>query len=315
MCFPSSERRTYQYRTSTPEVAIDRPPYQRIADEIGARITSGRLSPGDHVPSTRQITRDFGVAMTTATRAIATLRAAGLVETRPGAGTVVRRVVHAGEPTRELDRDRVVTAAIRVADNEGIAAVSMRRVAADLGVATMSLYRHVSGKDDLLVQMADLVAAEEIAPAEPPTPWRPRLEFAARLLWTVCRRHPWVAEILSLTRPQPMPNVLTYSEWVLTALHELGLDANESMYVHLTLFNHVRGIATALQAEAADQENTGLTSDEWMDTRITAFFDLVTTGRYPAMERLTEEGFDQNLDALFEVGLRLILDGLDRRVR
>ena len=108
-----------------------------------------------------------------------------------------------------------------VADAEGLAAVSMRRVATDLGVATMSLYRHVSTKDDLMLRIADAAIAEQPFPPRP-AHWRASLETVVRHMWMVCRRHPWVAETLSMTRPQVAPNLLKYAEWTLTVLRERG---------------------------------------------------------------------------------------------
>src|ERR1700738_251691 len=132
-------------------------PYRRIVAEIRDRIARGELRPGDRVPSTRRITQEWGVAMATATKVIATLRDEGVVDPRPGAGTVVRSPEPGQAPVtrkavpreQELSRDRVVRAAIAIADAEGLAMLSMRRVATDLGVATMSLYRHVPRKDEL----------------------------------------------------------------------------------------------------------------------------------------------------------------------
>ncbi|HEV8556153.1 MAG TPA: TetR/AcrR family transcriptional regulator C-terminal domain-containing protein [Actinophytocola sp.] len=294
-------------------------PYQRIAAEIRDRITSGRLRPGDRIPSTRQISRDWGVAMATASKVIAALRDEGRVETRPGAGTVVRSAdrafTRALPREHDVGRDQIVRAAIAIADAEGMPAVSMRRVATDLGVATMSLYRHVSSKDDLILHMADAVVADEPLPARPPAHWRACLEFAPRLLWTTCRRHPWLAEVMiSVTRPRPAPNLMLYSEWVLTALRRLGLGPDDMMYIHLNLFGHVRGLALALQTEARDRQDTGMTNNEWMDTQLAAFQQIVATGRYPTMEYVVTQDFEQDLDVMFEFGLRLLLDGVEQRL-
>jgi DNA-binding transcriptional MocR family regulator len=140
------------------------PPYRRIAAEIRQRITSGALRTGDRVPSTRQLVQEFGVAMATATKVLATLRQEGLVRTLPGIGTVVDAPsTHApalrgpGQPEPGLTRQRIVDTAVGIADAEGLAALSMRRTAADLGVTTMALYRHVPGKDQLLLLIADAV--------------------------------------------------------------------------------------------------------------------------------------------------------------
>ncbi len=139
--------------------------YLQIAAEIRGRITDGRLRPGDPVPSTRRITQEWGVAMGTATKVIATLRdeGGGLVDVRPGAGTVVRQASRSqpGKPrAHELTRARILDVAITIADAEGAAPLSMRRVAAELAVATMSLYHHVTDKDELLLLMTDAVFAK-----------------------------------------------------------------------------------------------------------------------------------------------------------
>ncbi|MEJ3744400.1 TetR/AcrR family transcriptional regulator C-terminal domain-containing protein [Actinomycetes bacterium KLBMP 9797] len=287
------------------------PPYQRIVAEIRERIESGRLRPGDRVPSTRQITRDWGVAMATATKVIAALRDEGLVETRPGAGTVVRAPRIGGRAAaRELSTDRVVRAGIAVADAEGLAALSMRRVAADLGVATMSLYRHVAGREALILSMVDTVFADAPLPDRPPPDWRARLEFAGRQMWRVFRRHPWAAEVLSMTRPQALPALLGYAEWSLGALRGLGLGVTETMHAHLTVFGFVRGTAVSLQSETLAERDTGVTNDEWADTYQPVAERVLASGRYPNLRHIMNQRFDYDLDAVFEYGLQRVLDGL-----
>jgi DNA-binding transcriptional regulator YhcF (GntR family) len=296
-------------------------PYLRIVAEIRDRIATGQLRPGDKIPSTRRITQEWGVAMATATKVIATLRDAGVVDTRPGAGTVVRSAEATAPPRKahreqeqELGRDRIARAAIAVADAEGLETVSMRRIATDLGVATMSLYRHVSSKDDLMLLMADKAFAEQPFPARAPADWRATLEFCARRMWAVCRRHPWVAEVISMTRPRATPHLLVYSEWVLTALRELGLSMDDMMYIHLNLFGHVRSLATTLQAETHARQDTGMTPDEWIETTVTEFREVLAVGHFPTMEWLVTQEFDQDLDVMFEIGLTLLLDGVQQRL-
>lgn len=300
--------------------------YLRIAAQIRDRIADGRLHPGEKIPSTRQITQEWGVAMATATKVIATLREEGLVDPRPGAGTVVRSTpsgpAEPNEPARlaartppreqELGQDRIVRAAMAVADAEGLAAVTMRRVATELGVATMSLYRHVSTKDNLTLLMADAAVAERPFPARP-THWRASLEIIAQHLWTVCRRHPWVAESLSMTRPQVAPNLMNYSEWAFTVLRAMGLSPQDMMYVHVNVFGHVRGMAMALSEETQAHQDTGLTMDEWQENNETAFRAVAASGRYPMMEFLVTQEVDYDIDAVFEYGLRLLLDGVEQQ--
>lgn len=296
--------------------------YRRIAAWIGDRITGGELRPGDRVPSTREITRQWGVAMATATKAIALLREQGLVETLPGSGTVVRS---ASAPRRrpsppaprepELSRERILRAAITIADEEGIAVVSMRRVATALDVATMSLYRHVPGKDVLTVRMVDTVFGDFAFPERRPAGWRASVEFAARLMWTVFRAHPWAAELMSMTRPQVLPNLLRYSEWALGALLTLDIDNDTRMCFYLTVIGHVRSTAMNLHAETQAQQDTGLTADEWMATQEPELRSLIKPSSYPAFTQVISQDFDFDLDRLFEFGLKTLLDGFEGLLR
>jgi DNA-binding transcriptional regulator YhcF (GntR family) len=285
------------------------PPYLRIVAEIRRRIASGELPPGARVPSTRQITRDWGVAMATATKVLTTLRYEGLVTTKPGSGTVVTK---AGPHRREteLSRERVVRAAVRIADGEGIGALSMRRVASGLGVATMALYRHVSAKDELVLAMADHVLAEVEFPVKPPEGWRAQLEALARLQWALFRRHPWLAQVLSVTRPQPLPNLLTHAEWALRALDGLGLAPATMLYTHITVFNHVRATALNFEWEAEAAVGTARSDEEWITDQEPALWAVMESGRYPHFVGVTSAGeFDFALETLFEFGLQRLLDG------
>jgi AcrR family transcriptional regulator len=311
----------------------DRTTSARIAAELRARIRDGRLRPGDRVPSTRALVQRHGIAMATASRVLATLQAEGLVRGVPGVGTVVVGPPPAPVPdrgTREPDpqghpavrrrrpddelpltAERIVTAGVAVADREGLAGLSMRRVATELGVATMSLYRHVADKDDLLLRMMDAAVAEGALPAEPPPSWRDGLELAARALWATFRRHPWLPSALSLTRPQLLPGGLAYSDWVLRALEGAGLDALTTFTAHLTVFTFVRGTAMNLELEADAEAVSGLSSDEWMAEQEPALQALVAGGEHPHFARvLGELDFDLDLDALFDFGLQRLLDGL-----
>jgi AcrR family transcriptional regulator len=301
------------------------PPYRRIADEIRTRIAAGDLRPGDQVPSARGITREWGVALATATRVLATLNAEGVTRSLPGRGTVVAGPPVAAQPPAagggrrtdtdsDLTRERIVAAAVRVADAEGLAQLSMRRIATELGAAPMSLYRHVDGKDGLLVSMMDSVLGEDPLPARPPKGWRARLELASRVQWRTFRRHPWLAPALSLTRPQLIPNGMRHTEWALRALDGLGLTIQEMLYIHTTLFSHIRGLAFNLEAEAQAEQDTGLTSDEWMQTQEHGFRVITATGQFPLLDRLVDSELEFDLDQLFEFGLGRLLDGLERHL-
>ncbi|MGA5817370.1 TetR/AcrR family transcriptional regulator C-terminal domain-containing protein [Kitasatospora sp. NPDC094028] len=321
-----------------PEPAL--PPYRRIADEIGRRIAEGALVPGERVPSTRRIAREWNVALATATKALTTLRLEGLVEARPRVGTVVaapgaaRRRPPApgsaagpaagpsgelfGEPGTgeggELTRERIVRAAVEIADREGLAALSMRSVAARLGVAAMSTYRHVAGKDELVLLMADAAFAEESYPAEPPPSWRERLETGAHILWRIHRRHPWLAQVGALTRPLLLPALMDHAEWALGALDGHGLDPRTVLDLHVLLYSYVQGLAVHLERESQAEARTGLTEDQWMDRQAPALAGIVAGGRHPVFARIVgglgSDGYDLDLDALFAFGLGPLLDGV-----
>ncbi|MEU6934886.1 TetR/AcrR family transcriptional regulator C-terminal domain-containing protein [Streptomyces sp. NPDC046374] len=303
--------------------AVGDPPYLRIVAAIRRRIAEGELAPGDRVPSTRQIAGEWGVALATATKALTTLRLEGLVEARPRIGTVVagtapaaparRRPSPVPDPEQELSLDRIVRTAIDIADSEGLSALSMRGVAARLGVAAMSPYRYVPSKDDLILLMADTAFGEESYPADAPDGWRSRIELGARTLWALYRKHPWLAQIGSLTRPLLVPNLMVHGEWALRALDGHGLDPTRLFDIHVLLYSHVQGLAVHLEMEAHAEAATGQSEDQWMDGRAPALRELVESGRFPTFGKVVgafEDGYDLCLDALFEFGLKALLDGL-----
>ncbi|MFJ2033117.1 TetR/AcrR family transcriptional regulator C-terminal domain-containing protein [Streptosporangium sp. NPDC087985] len=285
------------------------PPYLRIVAELRRRIAAGRLRPGDRVPSTRQIVQEWGVAMATASKVLTTLRQEGLVRAVPGIGTVVAdTVTEAVAPRRptlgpELTRERVVRAAIGIADVEGLATLSMRRIATGLGVAVMSLYRYVASKEELLMLMTDAVLAEGALP-EPPPGWRAWMELAARTQWALYHRHPWLAQAASFTRPLPTPNAMVQAERAMRAVDGLGLDPVTMVHIYATVANYVRGTAINLEAEAEAAQETGMTDQEWIDSEL-----LPRMEEFPLLSKIPPNSLD--LDTLFEFGLRRLLDGLE----
>jgi DNA-binding transcriptional regulator YhcF (GntR family) len=307
------------------------PPYLRIVAEIQRRIAAGELRAGDRVPSTRQIARDWGVAIATATKALTTLGQEGLVQAVPRVGTVVAappprpasaprttRPRLAQAPEQELTQARIIQAAIGIADAEGLPAVSMRRVAAELGVATMSLYRHVPSKDQLVLLMADAVFGEAKLPEPPPSGWRAQLELVARQQWGIARRHPWIARVISLTRPTPTPSGMAYTEWAMHAVDGLGLDPATMLYVAITLAGYVQATAVNLESEVEAEQDTGITSDEWMQSQEKTMATVLASGRFPMLSGIATQpdvDLDLDLDRLFEFGLQLLLDGLAVRIQ
>ncbi|MFF5210962.1 GntR family transcriptional regulator [Streptosporangium sp. NPDC000396] len=299
------------------------PPYRQIVAEIRARILTGDLRPGDRMPSIRQIAQRWGVAVATATRVMATLRDEGLVETKVGAGTVVN--VPAGHkrsaslttpprprrgptPRQALNRKQALRTAIAIADAEGLDAVSMRRLAAELGVGPMSLYRHVANKDELVTQMADQVFGEPELPIPGPEGWRAKLELISRRQWELCRRHHWLPRAVSFTRPLLVPNMMAHTEWTLRALDGLGLPMATRIREALTLHALVHTVALSMADEVEAEQETGVTLDRWWLVQRKRADELLSSGRYPLLATVTGEAVS-DVDGLFEYSLARHLDG------
>ncbi|MFB6516669.1 TetR/AcrR family transcriptional regulator C-terminal domain-containing protein [Streptomyces sp. NPDC056401] len=293
------------------------PPYLRIAGDIRRRITTGELAPGARIPSTRRITQEWGVAMATATKALATLNQEGLVRPVPGVGTVVAESGRERPPAppHGLTRDRIIRAAIALVDGEGLAALSMRRVATDFGVSTMALYRHVPNKGELVRLMSETVFSAE-PPGPRPLGWRAQLEQEARWLWGLCERHPWLARAMAgLTRPMASPHAMRYTERVLGALHGLGLTPNQIIHIHLALLGYAQGVAAAVELESQARQDTGMTPEEWMAANEPRMESIQTVGSFPILSTLFEgEEFALELGTLFEFGLARMLDGVEALV-
>ncbi|MFF7938740.1 GntR family transcriptional regulator [Nocardia gamkensis] len=278
-----------------------RPPYLRIAAEIERRIATGELRPGDPVPTTRAIVREWGVAMATATKALAALKQSGAIESAARVGAVVAARRLPSRTTEGLERERVVRAAVRIADAGGLAALTMRAVAAELGVATMTLHRHLDAELELTRLITDAAFAEIDYP-EPPPGWRSHLRVAAQLQWDVYQRHPWVPRLVSITRPATLPAMMTYGLWTLRAFDGLELDPSTRLHVYATLVNYVRGTAMNIETEAAAELDTGMTSKQWGAARLSVDRPLIT--------QLTEPTAEVDLESLFAFGLERLLDGL-----
>jgi AcrR family transcriptional regulator len=278
----------------------------RVVGDLRDRIKRGALAPGQAVPSARQIVKQWGVAIATATKALAQLRKDGLVRVEPGVGTIV-----IGERAQELSRVRIVEAAIAIADDEGTAALSMRTVGRELGVATMSLYRHVPSKEVLLELMADAVFAETPVPRPPArADWKKYLQVLARAAWQTYQRHRWLAPMISMTRPQRLPHGMKHTEAVLFALTRLGLPDDDVLPIGIALQGYVRGMAAGLEDEREAERDSGLDQREWLSAQEAQFAPLFA--KLPTLRRLSEakHDVDMSLDALFEAGLRVFLAGL-----
>ncbi|PRX67718.1 TetR family transcriptional regulator [Nonomuraea fuscirosea] len=215
-------------------------------------------------------------------------------------------------PPEGMSVRQIVRAAVEIADREGLDAVSMRRIATQLGLATMSLYRFVSGKDALIELMVDAVHGENGDDAPVDAGWRTRLEFAARREWGIYSRHPWVLRIVATPQPPVGPNVLAGVERPMRAMDGLGLDAVTMHWVAIAVGAQVQGAALLLVNELETKRRTGRTTQQWRSDKSPAIRELLDSGRFPMLTRLFEEQEDvADINAWFEFSLERLLDGLE----
>ena len=195
-----------------------------------------------------------------------------------------------------LDRDRIVAAATALADAEGLEAVTLRRVAADLGVLPMRLYTYLETKDDLLDLMAD-TAYQAIRLPAPRMAWRPALRQIARGLRNTARVHPWLIPLLG-GRPPYGPNGLRLVERVWSALYDLAPDPATAAATCAAFIGYVTG---ALAQEEGEQDR-----DDVARYLATA----VGQGPFPTLARAFAALSPVDT---FESGLDVVLDGITAR--
>jgi DNA-binding transcriptional regulator YhcF (GntR family) len=285
-------------------------PYQRIADSLRRQIDSGALPAGARVPSTRALARTWKVATATAAHALQSLVNEGVLIAQPRSGTVVagRRA----DSTTALSRARVIAAAIAMADEEGLSALSIRGLAARLRVPVMSLYRHVRSKDEILALMADAALAELTLDEPPPRGWRAQLEHAARVEWQTFRKHPWLARVVHISRPSALPNALGYVNWVMRALDATPLDGIGKLRLHVLLHAFIQGLAVNLEAETQAIADSGIGEEDYMQSQAAKYDAIAAAGRYPYFTQMMRDipgEFRIDMDELFERGLTSMLDG------
>ncbi|RZQ61724.1 TetR/AcrR family transcriptional regulator [Amycolatopsis suaedae] len=224
-------------------------------------------------------------------------------------GSAVER--RPADPESALAEDGIVATAVTVADAEGLAAASMRRVAAELGVGTMSLYRHVSGKDELVVRMVDAVLAEKPRPDPGLVGWRARAEAAARRDWGIYRAHPWVVKVFTSTRLSMTEQEMTDIEWILAAFGEEGLDIGTTYQLALLVSSYVNGVGMLLAGDVEAERESGESMAQWREARVPLVIERAASGAYPWFAQFIEHEVElPPFDDIFEFGLQRVLDGI-----
>jgi AcrR family transcriptional regulator len=220
-------------------------------------------------------------------------------------------------PRGSLTVDRIVGTAVEIADAEGIAGVSMRKVAERLGVTTMSLYRYIPGKDDLLELMFEMASGQPDT-SDWPDDWRGRLTAYARACRALFLERPWILDI-PLSGPPMGPNNLAWMEAALASLEETGLREDDMVGLLMILTGYVMNEARQLVSMSRAAPRTGVTYEEWGEVYGKTLARVVDDDRYPTLARIVRAGVfgpesgDPEED--FAYGLDFILDGVEALVR
>lgn len=217
-------------------------------------------------------------------------------------------------PKPGLSVERIVEAAVELADSEGLGAVSMRRIAERLGVGAMSLYRYVPGKGELLDLMFERAVGDEPRHPAAGRGWRERLEEAGRESYETYLRHPWLLDVVAGNRPPLGPNVMDSYEWLMAIVSDSGLPARESAVAVDVFSLFVTGAARRAVQAAQAEAKTGISDEQWWEERADFWEQYFDPARFPTISATyAESGYD-TLPDTFEFGLGCLLDGLEARL-
>jgi len=213
------------------------------------------------------------------------------------------------EPRIPLSKIRVIAEAVALADDQGIGALSMRRLADRLGVEPMSLYHHVANKDEILDAMVDSVFGEIELPSKR-VGWRRAMRERATAARAALRRHPWAIGLME-SRVNPGPATLRHHDAVIGCLRGAGFTVALTAHAFSAIDSYLYGFA---------MQELGLpfsTPEETAAMALT-FLEQFPATEFPHLAELTTEhvllpGYDYGAE--FEFGLELILDGLERARR
>ncbi|MCC3331572.1 TetR/AcrR family transcriptional regulator [Nocardia abscessus] len=215
-------------------------------------------------------------------------------------------------PRATLTPRRIAEVAAAIADAEGLDAVTMRRLATELGVAPMAAYRYVTGKDELLELMVDFVYGELDLP-DSKDDWRATIRSVALRIREALLAHSWVTRVAC---GAPTPNQLAVTEAALVALDGLGLDVDTAMAVYSTVTAYVHGaVDSEVRLSQMLHVRGWSTREEARAGLATQMTWLLNTGRYPMYARYIHDA-DRKDDVQwqFEIGLDSVLDGIAARL-
>jgi AcrR family transcriptional regulator len=218
-------------------------------------------------------------------------------------------------PRPRLSVDAVVMAAISLADEAGLGAVTMRAVADRLSISPMSLYTYVPGKGELLDLMVDSLYLAMPRPSLPPAGrWRESVRAVADQNRALLQGHPWVAQVAT-SRPPLGPGMLAKYEYELGAFDELGLSDVEMDAALTYLLTFVEAAAVAAREAAGQAGDSGVDDSGWWEEVAPILERFVTAEAYPLASRVgtaagVEQGAAYDPDRAYAFGVERVLDGL-----
>ena len=209
------------------------------------------------------------------------------------------------ETRPRLSRERVLQKAVEIADQEGIQALTMRKLAQEMGVEAMSLYHHFANKDRLLDAMIDLVFTEIVLPPE--GHWKVRIQTRAISARQALVRHRWALGLME-SRTSPGPETLRHHNAVIECLRTSGFSVPAAAHAYSLLDSYIYGFAL-------QQIHLPFTKFEAGDAAAESIMLEVAAGAYPhliqmAVEHVFKPGYDYAQE--FEIGLKIVLDGLEK---
>ncbi|MFF0373957.1 TetR/AcrR family transcriptional regulator [Actinoplanes missouriensis] len=221
-------------------------------------------------------------------------------------------------PKQRVSVDEVIRAGIAVADEEGLPAFSMRKVADRLGLKLMSVYTYVPGRSELIGLMTDEVIGEVEHPSYQGD-LRERLTRMARHMWDEYHRHPWLLQVES-SRPWIGPNVSERYEWQLAALEGAGFTDLEMDQIVALIGDFTKGAASTSILARRTADRSGITDADWWAMHAPVLERVMTPGAYPISGRVgTAAGQEYNAvadpDRSFAFGLERLLDGVELLLR
>jgi AcrR family transcriptional regulator len=212
------------------------------------------------------------------------------------------------ETRAPLSRDRILETAVALADRGGVEAASMRKIAGELGVVPMALYKHVANKDELFDGMIDVVV-HEIDPPDPDLDWKPAIRRRVLSARRALLRHPWASRVME-SRTEPTPTVLAYMDSMISMFRGGGFSLDLTHHALHAMGSRLMGFSQELFNDSADvNQAPGAETYEAMADAFPSIYELALLVSHDDRS-VVGSGCDDQFE--FEFALDLMLDGLER---